>query len=45
MGEKRNACSVLVGKPDGKRPLERTRRRRVDTIKMNLRKIGWAGMD
>jgi hypothetical protein len=45
MGEKRNACRILVGKPEGKRPLGRPRRRWVDNIKMNLREIGWDGMD
>jgi hypothetical protein len=39
MGEKRNAYSILVGKPEGKRPLERPRH------KMGLREIGWDGMD
>jgi hypothetical protein len=34
-----------VGKPEGKRPLERTRCRWEDNIKMDLRKIGWCGMD
>jgi hypothetical protein len=33
--------SVLVGKLEGKRPLERPRRRREDGIKMDLREIGW----
>jgi hypothetical protein len=37
MGD-RNACRILVGKPEGKRPLGRPRRRRVDNIKMGLRK-------
>jgi hypothetical protein len=36
---------ILVGKPDGKRPLGRPRRRCVDNIKMDLREIGWDGMD
>jgi hypothetical protein len=36
-GEKRNAYRILVGEPEGKRPLGRTRRRWVDNIKMNLR--------
>jgi hypothetical protein len=45
MGVKRNACGILVGKPEGKRPLGRPRRRWVDNIKMNLRELGWNGMD
>jgi hypothetical protein len=36
---------ILVGKPEGKRPLGRPRRGWVDNIKMNLREIGWDGMD
>jgi hypothetical protein len=36
MGEKRNAYMILVGKPEGKRPLGRPRRRWVDNIKMDL---------
>jgi hypothetical protein len=38
--EKRNAYRMLVGKSEGKRPLERPRRRWVDNIKMHLREIG-----
>jgi hypothetical protein len=45
MGEKRNACRILVGKLECKRPLERPRRRWVDNIKMDLREIGWDGID
>jgi hypothetical protein len=45
IGEKRNAYRILVGKPEGKRPLGRTRCRSVDNIKMDLRYIGWDGMD
>jgi hypothetical protein len=45
MGKKRNAYRILVGKPEGKRPLGRPRRRWVDNIKMNLRETGWDGMD
>jgi hypothetical protein len=45
MGEKRNAYRILVGNPEGKRPLERPRRRWVDNTNMGLREIGWDGMD
>jgi hypothetical protein len=45
MRETRNAYRILVGKPEGKRPLGRPRRRWVDDIKMNLAEIGWDGMD
>jgi hypothetical protein len=41
MGEGRNVYRVLVGKPEGKRPLGRPRRRSEDGIKMDLREIGW----
>jgi hypothetical protein len=45
MGEKRNAYRILVGNPEGKRPLGRPRRRWVDNIKIDLREIGWDGGD
>jgi hypothetical protein len=45
MGETRNAYRILVGKPEGKKPLGRPRRRWVDNIKMDLREIGLDGMD
>jgi len=45
MGERRGAYRVLVGKPDGKRPLGRHRRRWEETIKMGLQKVGCGGMD
>jgi hypothetical protein len=41
MGERRNAYRMLVGRPEGKRPLGRPRRRWVDNIKMDLREVGW----
>jgi hypothetical protein len=45
MGETRNAYRILVGKPEGKRPLGRPSRRWVDNIKMDLTQSGWDGMD
>jgi hypothetical protein len=45
MGEERNACRLLVEKPERKRPLGRPRRRCVDNIKMDLLEIGWGGVD
>jgi hypothetical protein len=42
MGEKRNAYRILVGKPEGKKPLGRPRRRWMDSIKMDLREIAIA---
>jgi hypothetical protein len=45
MGEKRNAYRILVGKPEVRRPLGRPRRSWVDNIKMDLREIGWDGVD
>jgi hypothetical protein len=44
-GEKRNAYRILVGKPQRTRPLGRPRRRWVHNIKMDLREIGWNGVD
>jgi hypothetical protein len=44
MGEKRNACRILVGNPEGKRPLGRPRRRWLENIKIDLREIRWDGM-
>jgi hypothetical protein len=43
-GGKKNAYTVLVGRPEGKRSLGRPRRRRVDNIKVDLRELGWGGM-
>jgi hypothetical protein len=45
MGEKRNAYRLLVGKPEGKRPLGRPRRRWVDSIRMDLEEVGWGDVD
>jgi hypothetical protein len=44
MGEKRNAPMILVGDPEGKRPLRRSRRRWVDNIKIDLKETGLDGM-
>jgi hypothetical protein len=43
--ERRHAGGILVGKPEGNIPLGRPRYRWVDSIKMDLRDIGWDGMD
>jgi hypothetical protein len=45
MREKRNAYRILVGKPEGKRPLGRHRRRWEDNSRTDLREVGWGGMD
>jgi hypothetical protein len=45
MGEKRKAYGLLLGKPEGRRPLGRPRRRWVDNIKMDFSEIGWGGVD
>jgi hypothetical protein len=45
MGEKRNACRILVGKLEEKRALGKQRSGWVDNVKMDLREIGWCGMD
>jgi hypothetical protein len=45
MGETRNTYRILVGIPEGRRPLRRSRRRWVDNIKMDLREIQWDGID
>jgi hypothetical protein len=45
MGAKRNAYGILVGKPEGKRPLGVPNCRWVDYIQINFREIGWDGMD
>jgi hypothetical protein len=45
MGERRGLYRVLVGKPEGKRPLRRPRRGWEDNIKMDLQEVGCVGMD
>jgi hypothetical protein len=45
MGEKRNAYRILVGKPQGKKPLGRPRCRWVGNIEIDIREIGWDSMD
>jgi hypothetical protein len=45
MGEGRGAYRVLVGRPEGRRPLGRPRHRWEVNIKMDLQEVGWGGMD
>jgi hypothetical protein len=46
LGEGSGVYRVLVGKPEGKRPLERPKHRRYDIIKINLQEVGWEyGLD
>jgi hypothetical protein len=45
MEDRRGACRVLVGKPEGRRPLGRFGRRREDNIKMDLQDVGWGSTD
>jgi hypothetical protein len=45
MGAKMNSYRIFVGKPEERRPLGRPRRMWVDNIKMDLRKVGWGGME
>jgi hypothetical protein len=44
-GERRGLCRVLVGKPEGRRPLGRPRHRWENDIKMNFQEVGCGGMD
>ena len=45
MGEERAVYRVLVGKPEGRRPLGRPRRRWVDNIRLDLQEVGWGYVD
>jgi hypothetical protein len=45
IGENRNAYRLLVGKPEGKRPLRRPRHRWVDNIRLDLGEVGWGDVD
>jgi hypothetical protein len=45
MGKMRNECKILVGKPEGKKPLGRPRRKTEDNIKKDLREIGLESVD
>jgi hypothetical protein len=45
MGEGRGAYRVLVGRPEGRRPLGNPRRRWDDNIKMDLQEVEWGDMD
>jgi hypothetical protein len=44
-GTKRNAYRIFVGRPEGKRPLGKLRHSWMDNIEMDIREIGWDGMD
>jgi hypothetical protein len=44
-GEEAECIRIVVGNPEGKRPLEKPRRRWLNNIKIDLREIGWDGMD
>jgi hypothetical protein len=44
-GEKRNAYRIFIGKPEGNKPLCRQCRRWLDNVKMDIREIGWDGVD
>jgi hypothetical protein len=45
MGEKRNGYRLLVGKPEGRRPLGRSRRKWLDNIRMDLVEVRWGYVD
>jgi hypothetical protein len=45
MGQKKNAYRLLVGKPEGRRPVGRPRPRWLDTIRMDLGEVGWGDVD
>jgi hypothetical protein len=45
MGEKSGAYRIFVGRPEGRRPLGRPRRRWEDNIKIDLQDVGWVGKD
>jgi hypothetical protein len=45
MGVKRNAYRLVMGKPEGKEPLGKPRRRWVDNIRMDLGEVGWSNVD
>jgi hypothetical protein len=45
IGEKRNACRLLVGKPEGKKPLGRQKHTWVNSIRMDLVEVGWGDVE
>jgi hypothetical protein len=45
MGEMRNVYNTLIGKPEGKRPLERTTHRWEDNMRKDFRETGWEGVE
>ena len=45
MGHKRHECTVLVGRPEGKKPLVKPRHKWENKSKLDLQEVGWGGMD
>jgi len=45
IGKRRNMYSIFVGKPEGKKSLGRPRRRGENNIRMDVRELGWEGVD
>jgi hypothetical protein len=45
LGEKRNAYRLVLGKPEGRRPVRRPRHRWFDNIRMDLVEVGWGDVD
>ena len=45
MGNRKGACRILIATPEGKRPLDKLKRRWEDNIKMDIGKVRWGGTD